>query len=153
MENKTIAVLLKTLLLQITFLFFQDLSQIHIKSILLLFHLVVTNENPLLNMLSGRQECSFFSWLPQVLILTHRATTSGSLKQSAKLCYRTVFIHWREHTFCMVPQYSSWHYNQQASQCPRKYRQKILVHFHWFIDSCDKPALTITDECNLHLSV
>lgn len=70
-------VLLQILLLQRTSLFFQDSGQIHLKYTLLSFHYRVNNENYILNVLSVRQEHSFFP----VLTKACRDTASGSVNQ------------------------------------------------------------------------
>lgn len=57
---------------------FPDFGQSHLKCILLPFHLRVTNENSLLNVLSVRQECSFFRDYPKPVF---QATASGSVNQ------------------------------------------------------------------------
>lgn len=77
-KHKTIVVLLQLVLLYTMFLPFPDFGQSHLKCILLPFHLRVTNENSLLNVLSVRQECSFFRDYPKPVF---QATASGSVNQ------------------------------------------------------------------------
>lgn len=61
-QSVAVVVLIQILLLQITSLFFQDSGQIPLKYTLLPFHYKVTNENSILNVLSVKQEHSFFHY-------------------------------------------------------------------------------------------